>query len=705
MASIVKNVNHMKFITRCFSLWVLLLSTYAPHTLAATAVSEWVEQPHLEARLISEFSTISPGHLYTLAVQLEPEENWHTYWVNPGDSGTATQIQWQGPEGSYFDAIQWPQAKRYEIGPLVNYGFSGSTYLLTDFSLPSDFAGEQVTINARVDWLVCEEICIPGEANLSVTLQVGMPEPATGNRQAFIEARQQLPDLADWPARYDIQERQVTLLIESADAVEMAQEQGFYVYVGATELVEHAEPWQIETANELLILRRPLNTYHSETPAGFPVQFVSNERSLELYAEQVEQPEAASTDQQVGETSLLSAVFFAFLGGLILNLMPCVFPVLSLKALAMAQGGTRKRSDALWYTAGVVISFVLIAAVLIALRAAGEALGWGFQLQNPWLIAGLALLFVAIGLNLSGLYQFGTSLMNLGQSHTQGNGSKQSFATGVLAVIVASPCTAPFMGVALGYAIVQPPAVALIVFAALGLGLAAPFLLIGFVPAFARILPKPGAWMERFKQWMAFPMYLTTVWLLWVFGRQAGINSLTLLLIALVLFAAVLWWWGQLQQSTKSGAFSKIWLLVLALLTASAFWQALAWQETRSSEGDATQDTGQNWQPWSEARMNELLDEQPVFVNMTADWCITCLANERVALNVDATKALFEDYEVAYLKGDWTMQDPAITEYLAEFGRNGVPLYVLYWPGKEPKVLPQILSPSIIREQLETAAQ
>ena len=521
----------------------------------------------------------------------------------------------------------------------------------------------------------------------------------------LLKLASKLPDLADWPARYDIQERQVTLLIESADAVEMAQEQGFYVYVGATELVEHAEPWQIETANELLILRRPLNTYHSETPAGFPVQFVSNERSLELYAEQVEQPEAASTDQQVGETSLLSAVFFAFLGGLILNLMPCVFPVLSLKALAMAQGGTRKRSDALWYTAGVVISFVLIAAVLIALRAAGEALGWGFQLQNPWLIAGLALLFVAIGLNLSGLYQFGTSLMNLGQSHTQGNGSKQSFATGVLAVIVASPCTAPFMGVALGYAIVQPPAVALIVFAALGLGLAAPFLLIGFVPAFARILPKPGAWMERFKQWMAFPMYLTTVWLLWVFGRQAGINSLTLLLIALVLFAAVLWWWGQLQQSTKSGAFSKIWLLVLALLTASAFWQALAWQETRSSEGDATQDTGQNWQPWSEARMNELLDEQPVFVNMTADWCITCLANERVALNVDATKALFEDYEVAYLKGDWTMQDPAITEYLAEFGRNGVPLYVLYWPGKEPKVLPQILSPSIIREQLETAAQ
>ncbi len=677
---------------------------------APQSQSEWVQQPHLEARLLSEFSTISRGHLYTLAVQLEPEAGWHTYWMNPGDSGLATQIQWQGPEGSYFDAIQWPIAEKFNIGPLSNYGFEGTTYLLTDFSIPQNYEGSEVTLTAQVDWLVCEEICIPGSAELSVTLAIGMPNPASENTAHFSTARAQLPELVAWPAQFDIQDRQVTIVVKSADAVAMASEAGFYGFVGATELVEHAETGQIDTADDMLVLRRTLNTYNSETPDSFALQLTHPNRSVELRVSSAQQPEAvdaaAPAAASTGDVSFGLVLIFAFLGGLILNLMPCVFPVLSLKAMAVANSHGNEKREALWYTAGVVVTFLVFAGLLLALRAAGQALGWGFQLQNPWLIAALVFLFVAIGLNLSGVFQMATRLMSVGQgidTHT-GAGAKKSFATGILAVIVASPCTAPFMGVALGYAITQPPAIALLVFAVLGLGLAAPFLLIGFIPAIARLLPKPGAWMDTFKQWMAFPMYLTTVWLLWVFGRQTGIDALTLLLIALVFLATALWWLGKLQLRSQPGLFSRILVWVFLLLTALTYYSALNMpsQPTASSNGTENgQVSGQNWQPWSADKLAELrANNETVFVNMTADWCITCLANERVALNVDATRTLFAENDIVYLKGDWTRQDPAITEYLAQYGRNGVPLYVLYVPGEAPKVLPQILTPAIVREQV-----
>lgn len=708
----VARMSHSRLWFGAFSALLMLTTMLAAPIQAqsAQASSERVQQPHVQAQLHSEFSTISPGHLYTLAIALEQEPNWHTYWTNPGDSGGATQLQWSGPEGAYFDGIQWPLVHRYEVGPLVNYGFSDTTYLLTDFSIPSDYSQDTVTINVQADWLACEEVCIPGTAQLSVTLNVGIPAVAESNREHFMQARQDLPDLADWKVQYDIQDDQVSIVVEDIEAVGMSQEPGFYAFVGATDLVEHADNWRIETTDDLLILRRELNAYHYERPEGFSMQFVSDNRSYEVYAEQVVAPNAEqnSSTTVASGASFLSAFVFAFLGGVILNLMPCVFPVLSLKALAMAQHNESKIKDALWYSFGVILSFVLVASALIALRSTGQALGWGFQLQNPWFIGLLSLLFVAIGLNLSGLFQIGTSVMNVGQSQIQGSdaqgGAKQSFATGVLAVIVASPCTAPFMGAALGFAITQSLIVSLTIFAALGLGFAFPFLLIGIIPQAAKILPKPGQWMEKFKQWMAFPMYITTIWLVWVFGRQAGINSTALLLLTLVILSAALWWWGQLQQSSRSSVLSKLVLLMLVVLTLGGFWQSLSWQQSPNSSATQSTSASQDWQVWSEDRMNALIGEQPVFVNMTADWCITCLANERVALNVDSTKALFEQHDVTYLKGDWTMQDPAITEYLSEFGRNGVPLYILYWPGEEPKVLPQILSPSIIREHIENYA-
>lgn len=695
----------------------------------ANPASDWQQQPHVQTRLLSEFDTISPGHIYTLAIEIEPDPQWHTLWVNSDASFT---VQWQGPEGSYFDDVQWPTVQRFNSAN--SYGFSGHHYLLTDFSIPADNLknlepnNHTVTLTANLQWQLCHNTatteCVNGSAQHRVSLNIAprsseqtVTPALEQHRGHFLAARQQLPELAPWQARYDIQGDQLTLLIESAAAVNLVQAASTpYAYIGAPALITNNAAQTIEYIDDIVVIRHPLPSPATGfTPERLPESFLvqlalpsnstnANQRSLEFLATAV-QPEpfnAAATNQT--DVSLLLVFVFAFLGGLILNLMPCVFPVLSLKAMALANSGSshKQRSESLWYTAGVVLSFLVIAGTLIALRAAGQALGWGFQLQSPWLIGGLIFLFVAIGLNLAGAFQIGTRLMGVGQNssvlNNNSGGAQSSFATGVLAVLIASPCTAPFMGVALGYAITQPPALALLIFAVLGLGLAAPFLLLGFVPAFAKVLPRPGAWMDTFKQWMAVPMYITTVWLLWVFGRQTGIDSLTLLLLAVVLFATALWWWGKQQLQAKRSWVQGTIVLVFLALAGLSFFQALSMQTTSNTQQNLAVTDNQ----WSQTKLDTLRQQQPVFVNMTADWCITCLANERVALHTDATRALFEEFNVAQLKGDWTMQDPAITEYLAKFGRNGVPLYVLYFPGQEPQVLPQILTNGIVRDYVET---
>jgi thiol:disulfide interchange protein DsbD len=385
------------------------------------------------------------------------------------------------------------------------------------------------------------------------------------------------------------------------------------------------------------------------------------------------------------------------LGGLILNLMPCVFPVLSLKALSLTQqahGELREqRLHALSYTLGVLATFSLITGVLLALRAGGAAIGWGFQLQNPWVIGALAYLMFMLGLSLSGVIELGTRWMGMGQSLTQSKGHSGSFFTGVLAVVVASPCTAPFMGTALGYAVTQPAYIAFSVFFALGIGFAAPFLLLAISPSLARWLPKPGAWMDAFKQAMAYPLYLTTLWLLWVLGRQTGVDGMTAALAGLLALAAACWLWGRQRRHA---------LLAMGLVGVAI--ACLGWATGMQSQAATT---AGNWQPWSEQRLQSLRAAgKPVLVNMTADWCITCLANERVALDTDAVKQTMQTHQISYLKGDWTRQDPAITAYLAQFRRNGVPLYVVYPadPLAPPQVLPQILTPGLVVAALQAAA-
>jgi thiol:disulfide interchange protein len=567
-----------------------------------------VSAPHVQAELVAEHVALTPGSNW-VALRLAPEPGWHTYWREPGDTGLPTTIAWTLPQGFAAGAIQWPQPETFRLGEETTYGYSRETLHLVQVDVPAAAAGRDATLAALATWLVCNDTCIPGKAQLELRLPVRNAQAApSGWAQAFIETRSRLPQ-----------------------------------------------------------------------PGGVP--------SPETL------PALDSRDAPAAAPSLWLALGFALLGGLILNLMPCVFPVLSIKAVSImeARGAehAHQRGHALAYTAGVVLSCLAAAGAMLTLRAMGEALGWGFQLQSPVFVAVIAYLLFALGLSMSGVVHFGTAIMGVGQSLTVRGGYAGSFFTGVLAVVVASPCTAPFMGSALGYALVQPIPIALAVFVALGLGLALPFLLIGFVPGLARLLPRPGHWMETFKQAMAFPLYLTVVWLVWVLARQAGVDAVAVVLSGLVMIAAASWLMhrhGLVSRGVRYAALA----VAIALLFLPALGTAPAPAATAAA--------------YSDARLAELRAQgHPVFVNLTADWCLTCKFNERATLETAVVRAALERRGVVSLKGDWTRADPAITRVLERFHRAGVPLYLLYAPSGEPIVLPQILTPAAMLEAIAQA--
>ena len=665
---------------------LLLSGAVAAHS------SGWQQAKHLKAELVSEYQQVMPGQQLWLALHFIPDEHWHTYWQNPGDSGLATSISWQLPDGVTVGDIQWPTPQAFSIPPLMNYGFEGPTVLLSQLTVPADFRGDQLSIRARADWLVCEEICIPADAEFALTLPVGQAAVLSDSATAVVASgNSKLPIPLNVSGSFDLAGGSFSAAIRGLPDVDFQQ-----FFVAATELVDHAAAQQLLFSEGEWLLRQNLNTYFTSAPEHFELVMVSSNGqgyslSLTLADGTAEMP--ATTSQGLWFVLLMAAA-----GGLILNLMPCVFPVLSLKALSIAANSGQRaeqRRDALWYTLGVVLSFVSLALLLLALRAAGSAVGWGFQLQSPWLVALLAYLLFALGLSLSGVVQFGLGLMSAGSGLTQSKGAKGSFFTGVLAVVVASPCTAPFMGGALGYAVTQPPLLALLVFVALGLGMALPFLLLAYLPALARALPKPGAWMDTLKQLLAFPLYLSAVWLVWVFGRQAGIDAVAVLLCGMVAIAAACWLYGSWQFS-RAGWSRPLVAALLLLLSVGVL------RLVPDSAAPVTAAADAHWQAWSPDKLAQLRQSgKPVLVNMTADWCITCLVNERVALNTDSSKAALALYDVTYLKGDWTRRDAEITAYLHQYQRDGVPLYVLYWPGQTPEVLPQILTPDTLRQTLE----
>ena len=684
------------------SLLAPALAALATFAAAPPSWAEVVERDHIRVELVAAQDAVVPGQPLTVALRLEPDAHWHTYWVNPGDSGLPTRIDWDLPAGTRAGPIRWPFPERQSLGPLTNYGYSGEHFLLTTLTPPASLAGDTFTVAAQAHWLVCDDVCIPGEAPVQLTLPVAGTASPSRWADKIATALARVPAEVQFAAQFDIVDGQLRLQADHPD-FDGAEVTWF---PETPEIVNNAATPQRRQVDSLVEFRQPLSDYFGEAPGLLAVVFViDGQRALRVLAPAATEgqmvdlsavaPSAATADNASG-MSLWLAVALALVGGLILNLMPCVFPVLSIKAIAIAQASGQsaghRRLHALVYTAGVVSGFVALAVGLLALRAGGQAAGWGFQLQSPWVVGALAYLMFLLGLALHGYWSLGTRLMGVGQQLTERDGASGAFFTGLLACVVATPCTAPFMGAAMGYAVTQPAAIALLVFAALGLGMAVPFLLIGFLPALARALPRPGPWMETFKQLMAFPLYLTAAWLAWVLGRQVGVNGMAALLVGMVALVLAIWAAKSERRWLSTAAVLILFSAAIAIL-ASPLMQPVA-----GGSGPASAESPRS-EPYSPARLDALLAQgQPVFINLTADWCVTCHVNERVAIRTAAVQQAMADAGIAYLKGDWTNRDPEITALLERHQRPGVPLYLLYSgrAGEPPQVLPQILTPGLV---------
>ena len=687
------------FIAACLS---------AALAIAGPASAAPVERDHIRVELVAAQSAAIPGQPLTVALRLDPDLHWHTYWINPGDSGLPTKLDWDLPEGVSAGPLQFPFPERQPMGPLVNYGYSGEHFILAEITVPADYEADTLELAAEASWLVCEDICIPGDAPLSLRLPVSATaEP--NQWSALIETAAALvPQARQIPAQYEIADGVFRL---QADAAGFAGAQVAY-FPETAEVVNNAASITTKQDGSLVEFTQAISDYFTEAPDPMTVLFViDGERAIRVQAraasdgQLVDMAGAATvgdggSSESTGGMNLLLAVGLALAGGLILNLMPCVFPVLSIKAIAVAQSSGQsaghRRLHALVYTAGVVLGFVALAIGMLALRAGGEAAGWGFQLQSPWVVGALAYVMFLLGLALHGYWNFGTRLMGVGQNLTEQDGARGAFFTGLLACVVATPCTAPFMGAAMGYAVTRPSVEALIVFAALGVGMAIPFLILGFVPALAKLLPRPGAWMETFKKLMAFPLYLTAIWLVWVLGRQVGVNGMAALLVGLLALVCAVGLWARAGRGALVwlGRVAGIALAVLAIgILTSPLMQAAPAQAATGNTGQIAAGT------YTPARLDELLAAgEPVFINLTADWCVTCHVNERVAIATDAVQSAMREAGIQYLKGDWTNRDPAITALLDAHQRSGVPLYLLYSgrAGEAPTVLPQILTPGLV---------
>ena len=680
---------------------LLYLLLFLPASVWSAFEYGTVERDHIKVELVAEVDAIVPGQSFRAGLRLRPDEGWHTYWINPGDSGLPTTLDWRLPESFSAAAIDWPYPQALPIGHLVNYGYEGEHLLPVTIAAAQDLApGDAVTLIVHAAWLVCEEICIPGDATLALDLSVAGNAEDRSSRHADLFARteQRIPEVVDWPARFNTEGGRLSVQV-IPEEVGVEGDWSFYAMI--ENLVEHAEPPVIISEDGQVLISQSLSPWMTGLPDELPFVLVdhASEQAWQIHAAAGELISGGALGNP-SRPGWALAVFLALAGGVLLNLMPCVFPVLSIKAMSLVSGaGHDQRTHGLAYTAGVVASFAALAGLLLALRAGGEAIGWGFQLQSAWFVTLLIYILFALGLSLSGLFDFATRLMGVGQGLTEKGGARGSFFTGVLACVVASPCTAPFMGAALGAAVFMPWPLAISVFIALGLGLALPMLLLSFSPALARLLPKPGPWMETFKQAMAFPLYLAVAWLLWVLARQTDATGLALVLSGMVALAFALWLSGKRARG-ETLAVARHVAVGLSLIFVAATLASTARMDGIGSDRPADA----FWESYSAERLDELRSERDssVLVNMTADWCITCLVNERMALNTQAVREAMTDHDVIYMKGDWTRRDPAITEYLSKYDRNGVPLYVLYpRNGDKPQVLPQVLTPQIVIQALE----
>ncbi|VVM05937.1 Thiol:disulfide interchange protein DsbD [Methylacidimicrobium cyclopophantes] len=665
---------------------------------------------HVEATLLSETNALSPGVPVWVAVRLRMEKGWHTYWRNPGNAGSPTRIDWELPAGFQAGPIQWPVPEVISVPPLTSYGYEGEAWLLASVTPPASLpVGQTVALSAKVSWVECAQTCIPASENLLLILPVtatpGKIDPAL--RAGFQQARAALPQ----PPPKTVQ---ATAWIERDKLhLELKSSEKKAAVLEAPRFLPAQEGLIVDSAPQTFRLRQfgiVLEIPRPPKPKPLPRKLdgVLLAQSTEwkgtrkiawaLEAEQV--PVPITLRSLPASKELWLVLGFAFLGGLILNLMPCVFPVLSLKVLHLVERGQEEGGSSfqhgLAFLLGVVSSFLALAALLLALRARGAELGWGFQLQSAPFVGSLVVLFFLVALSLFGVFEFGASFGSMGEVADRARGLWGSFGSGVLATVVASPCTAPFMGMALGFALTQPMWISLLVFASLGLGVAAPVFLLCTFPALLRLLPRPGRWMEDFKQLLGFPMMGAVVWLLWVYGKLRGIDGVGSLLLVLVAVGFGAWLFGRYANPTRILPVR----LVAGLLSVLTVAVAVGYL-VRDAAGQRREVP---WIPYSAERLNELRAKGvPVFLDFTAAWCLTCKVNERVALDNPEVRKRFADRGVVWMVADWTNRDPAITQALTALGRSGVPAYVLYGPDPQaqPKLLPELLTPSLLLDELD----
>jgi thiol:disulfide interchange protein/DsbC/DsbD-like thiol-disulfide interchange protein len=697
-----------------------------------------VTTPQVRAELMAHAPQgVTSGGTVWVGLQLTHQPHWHSYWQNPGDSGLPTQLQWTLPVGVMAGDIQWPSPKRLPLGQLVNYGYEGTVLLPVPLTITPDFKpgllSSSLAIQLKASWLVCRLECIPEEGLFHLSLPLkGSTAINTAAFDAALAARPQAW-AADKASRFVIQTLAVhpepvegpgSLQLTLAGLPSGLHGKTLDFFPETPEVLNPSARWQQAWQGTVWTASLPLSAQRSQSPTQlaavlklsgadapsdpgwrvvlpvsgvWPAVAAPTPISPALQAALAANAGTGSAPPAVS-LGLLAALIGALLGGLILNLMPCVFPVLAIKVLNFTRHADDHRShriSGLAYTSGVMVSFMALGLLLLGLRAAGESLGWGFQLQNPAVVAGLAALFTLIGLNLGGVFEFGSLLPSGLAAFQARHPVLDAFLTGVLAVAVASPCSAPFMGASLGLAVTLPAAQALLIFGTLGLGLALPYLLASFVPAVARALPQPGAWMDALRKLLAFPMFATVVWLVWVLGQQSGIDGAGALLAILVAMSAVLW------SLSLRGRLRTVVATFLIAAYASVIWSIGPFVIQLTAE-NGTQSTPQGWQAWNPGKVDQLLaDHKPVFVDFTAAWCVTCQYNKRTTLANAEVQAAFAAKGIVMLQADWTRRDPAITAALAQLGRNGVPVYVFYKAGRAPLVLSEILSVQEVREAID----
>jgi len=671
---------------------------------AAFAASSSADVAHLHVQLVMPETTLSPGEPADVGLYFKLEQGWHVYWKNAGDSGEPPRIRWTLPDGIKAGAFQYPAPKRLPLGPLMDFGYEDEVLFPLTLSVEKTAKPGPAPLHAKVDWLVCREVCIPGKAELEVAATVAGHPAKVAASAADADIYKRL--LSRLPEPMPASDKAV--FAPTADGFRLAlttgqRESSAEFFPAEQNILSNPAPQTATpTATGLVLdLKKDPNI------AGNPVQLagvveLSGGRAFEIAAVP---GTIAAPALKTSSAGVVKAAGLAFLGGMILNLMPCVFPVLFIKGLSLVQASGEEKHTlfrhGLVYTAGIVASFWLLVGALLGLRAAGSTLGWGFQFQSPVFVALMAGLLFFLGLSLAGQFEIGLTLTSAGGALAQKQGYAGSFFTGVLAVVVATPCTAPFMGAAVGFALAQSALVTFAIFTALALGLAAPYLLLTYQPAWTRLLPRPGAWMEVLKQATAVPLFGFVIWLVWVLAQTRGSMAAATLLVTFLLLAIAGWilgrWPARRVPSVAAG------LVIVAAIAICVYGvTSLAGPVAASASGGQGSPDASRWEPWSQAAVDKYRSEgRPVFVDFTASWCLSCQVNERVALRTAQVDAAFKKANVALLKADWTERDDAIAQALASFGRSGVPAYALYASNSgTPVLLPEALTPGIVIDAL-----